>query len=470
VRALLILSVLPCFLFIACEPEQEKITFDSGASLRLSADTILFDTLFTSQRSITKRFRVYNDNKNAVNISSIDIDGGTQSAFKIFVNGFKGSSFEDVTLLGEDSLLVLVEATIDPMDEDTPFIVEDQITFVTNENVQNVKLVAWGQDAVFLNGEILDCSATWTADRPYVIFNSVLVDSLCNLNVEAGARIYSHNGSFLLVQGSIDVMGTADEKVLFSNDRFDEGFVNAPGQWGGIIFLEGSNDNYIVHADIRNAEFGVYLGTPDDDNIPDLTLGNVRIENIGGSELFAGNIINAQPGYGILAISSDLYAYNTIINNCAINTVGNFAGGNYRYEHCTFANFSFDFFRNDPSVVFADNLQLENESLLVSDLNLEMTNSIIWGSLNEEVVLGSSGEAGFNLNITNSIIRTQQEINGENINNTDPLFVNPREYNYSLDTLSPAKDSGVDLGIIEDYEGKDRDAQPDLGALERKEN
>jgi len=456
---------------MACEPEQEQLTFDSSVALRLSTDTVLFDTLFTSQRSITKRFRVYNDNENAVNITSIEIDGGTQSAYKIFINGRKGASFENITLLGEDSLLVLVEATIDPMDENTPFIVEDQLRFLTNGNDQEIKLVAWGQDAVFLNGEILACNTTWTAERPYVIFNSVLVDSLCNLNVEAGAKIYSHKGSFLLVQGSIEVQGIADNKVLFSNDRFDEGFENAPGQWGGIIFLEGSGENSIIHADIRNAEFGIYLGTPDVDETPDLILGNVRIENIGGSELFTGNIINAQPGYGILAISSDLYAFNTIINNCEINTVGNFAGGNYRYEHCTFANFSFDFFRNNPSVVFANNLLLDDENALVSDLNVSVTNSIIWGSLNEEIILSASGEASFTVDLSNSILRSQLDlVENNNILNSDPLFVNPVIYNYALDTLSPAIDMGLEIGITQDYKGNPRDDNPDIGAFERKEN
>lgn len=457
---------------MACTPEEEKLTFDDSATLRFSTDSILFDTLFTSKQSITKRFRVYNDNDKAVNISSIALANGSSSPYKVVVNGRADAEFNDVKLLGQDSLLVLVEVTIDPMDQNLPFLVTDQLIFNTNDNIQDVDLVAWGQDAVFLNGEILACNTTWTNDRPYVIFNSVLIDSLCNLTVEAGTQIYSHKGSFIFIEGSIDVQGSPEEKVLFSNDRFDEGFEDAPGQWGGLIFLPGSNNNTIDHAAIRNAEFGIYLGTPDDDDTYDLVLSNSRIENIGGNETFVGNIINVAPGYGVLAISSDLYAYNTLINNCEVNTVGNYAGGNYKYDHCTFGNFSFDFFRQDPSVVFADNIALGNNSFLIEDLSVEMNNSIIWGSLGDELLTSNSGESQFNISISHSLLRTRdsQWAGNDNIINEDPRFINARSYNYELDTLSPAKDVGALIGITTDLEGNLRDSRPDIGAFERIEN
>jgi len=469
---LLLTAMVVTLLGIACTPEEEKLTFDSSATLRLSTDSVLFDTLFTSKQSITKRFRVYNDNDKAVNVSSIALANGSSSQYKVFVNGRADTEFNDVKLLGQDSLLVLVEVTIDPMDQNLPFLVTDQLIFDTNDNIQDVDLVAWGQDAVFLNGEVLACNTTWTNERPYVIFNSVLVDSLCNLTVEPGTQIYSHKGSFIFIEGTIDAQGTAEERVLFSNDRFDEGFEDAPGQWGGLIFLPGSNNNTIDHTDIRNAEFGIYLGTPDDNDDYDLVLSNSRIENIGGNETFTGNIINVAPGYGLLAISSDLYAYNTVVNNCEVNTVGNYAGGNYKYEHCTFGNFTFDFFRQDPSVVFADNLALGNNSLLVEDLSVEMTNSIIWGSLSDELLTSNAGGAQFNVSIDHSLLRTRDDqwSGNNNIINENPRFIDPRGYNYALDTLSPAKDAGINIGILNDLDGNSRDSKPDLGAFERIEN
>lgn len=440
---------------MACEPEEQRFTFDQNAQLRFSTDTVFFDTIFSTVGSITQRLRVFNDNDNAVNISNISLGRATDSEYTIAINGQKGNAFEDVRLLGQDSMLVLVEVTIDPRDENLPFIVQDSIVFETNNNLQDVKLISFGQDANFLMDSVLTCNTTWTADRPYVIFNSVLVDSLCQLTIEEGTRIFSNTGSFIFVQGTIKVNGQPDGRVLFTNDRQDEDFENAPGQWGGLIFLEGSKDNEIQYADIRNAQIGIRLGAPDDDDIPEVVIGNTRIENMSNT--------------GILTFTSDLYAYNTLVNNCAIAAVANFAGGNYRYEHCTFANFSFDFFRQDPSVVFSDNVVLADNSILEADLNVQVFNTIIWGSLSDELTLSSTGNNDFILSVVNSLIRTTDEgldINN-NILNLDPLFFDPREFDYSLDTLSPAKDSGLDILITNDIEGRERDQLPDIGAFER---
>lgn len=456
--------------FWACTPEEEKITYDSSADLRFSTDTVFFDTIFTKVnddiRNITKRLKVYNDSKNAVKIESISLKKPS-SPYTIYVNGKAANNFEDVRLLGKDSLLILVQVTIDPTDANLPFIVADEISFVTNSNNQDVKLISWGQDAHFLKDSVLVCNTTWTNDKPYVIFNSILIDTLCQLTIEPGVKVYSHQGSYVFVKGTIDVKGAPDNRILFSNDRLD--IKNAPGQWGGLIFLPGSKNNVIEHTSIRNAEVGIYLGTPDDDATSDLVIGNSTIENMGGNNQIAvtGGLI--LPGYGILAITSDLYAYNTLVNNCAINTVGNYAGGNYRYEHCTFANFTFDFFRQDPAVVFSDNLVINNDALLVSDIEVNLVNTIIWGSLKDEILLSNGGEAAFTLNMSNNLLRTtNSEFDVEsNILNKDPKFFDPREYIYTLDTLSPAKDAGIDIGLATDHDNRPRDAEPDIGAFER---
>jgi len=54
-----------------------------------------------------------------------------------------------------------------------------------------------------------------------------------------------------------------------------------------------------------------------------------------------------------------------------------------------------------------------------------------------------------------------------NILNKNPEFVDPSRYNYRLDTLSPAKDKGVFVGVDHDLDNNQRDELPDLGAYER---
>lgn len=455
---------------LACTPEQEELTFDPSASLRFSTDSVLFDTVFTSIGSVTKRFRVYNDADNAVKISSVQLDGAPNSPYQVALNGVFSDSFSDVTLLGNDSLLVLVEVTIDPRDESLPFLVGDSLIFQTNGNRQSVDLVAYGQDAVFLDGEVLACDATWTADKPYVIFNSVLIDSLCSLTIEPGARIYSHINSYILVRGTLQATGNLDQRIIFRNDRLEPAFENAPGQWGGIVFLPGSNENILEYVSIRNAKTGIYLGTPDNDSETDLVLGNSIIENMGGAEGIPVGNFNVQPGFGFLGLTSEAYVYNTLINNCEINTVGNYAGGAYRYEHCTFASFSFDFFRQSPSVIFSNNIILADESVLTAPLEVSVINSIIWGSLTDELLLSEDPSSTFSVSFAGSVIRSRQyaesPILDENLVNENPAFFDPQEYDYRLSEGSPAIDFGIDAGIPLDLDGNPRDGSPDAGAYE----
>ncbi len=444
---------------LSCKPEDEIITKNQNAFLAFSVDTVLFDTVFSTVGSISKRLKVFNRSKNAINIASLSVAGGDASPYRIFVNGVQQVQASDQVILGGDSLLIVVQVTVDPGQQNLPFLVKDSLVFTTNANVQNVKLIAYGQDAVFYNNAVLPCNTTWTSEKPYVIRKAILVDSICRLTIQKGAKIYLSNGAYIFVKGSINVQGTAEEPILFTNDRLDAAFKNAPGQWNGIYFLEGSKDNVVNYAKIRNADIGIRLGTPDNDTIPDVIVSNTIIENMSTA--------------GILTFTSDLYAYNTLVNNCGSYTVANLAGGHYTYEHCTFANYNFIFFRQQPSVVFSDNLILEDNSTLIADLSIKLSNTIIWGSLPEEIQVSSAGSKVV-IAASNNILRTQRQAffpgniqHGSNI--SFPKFVEPEAYNYRLDTLSPAKDAGILTDIALDLDGKERDDLPDIGAYERQE-
>ena len=455
-RSVVFISVL--FLIgalVQCRPDEEILTPGYKGGLAFSTDTLRFDTLFSTVGSTTKRILSFNTSNNALNISRIALGMGEQSCYTITVNGIKGKSMEDQLLLGGDSLLILVEVLIDPKDENLPYLVKDSIVFETNGITQDIKLVAWGQDAIFLGNEVLDCNTTWTADRPVVLYKSVLVDSLCELNVLAGAQIYASFDAFLYVQGSMNVHGTASQRVLFRNDRLEPIYEHAPGQWGGIVFLEGTKNNMLEFVTIRNAQYGVRLGAPDNDTIADVIIQNAIIENMSRS--------------GIISFSSDLWAVNTLVNNCKDFTVGNIGGGNYTYEHCTFSNNGFTFFRENPSFAITDNIPLENGQIIVENIFLSAINTIIHGNLSEEIVINNSGGARIELLIANSLLTTQMTEfdNNNNILNENPRFVSPYNYNYRLDTLSPAKDKGLALGVVYDLDSTMRDALPDIGAYER---
>ena len=435
----------------SCKPPETEFT-NEKIQLRFTEDTVYFDTLISTVKSITRRLRVYNDEPKAVTIGYIGITNAS-NAFSITVNGIEGNDFENTDLLAGDSLLILLNATLEEQNQDLPFVVEETLSFLTNGNEQILPVIAWGQDAYFLRDSVLACNSTWTAGKPYVIYDNILVDSLCNLSIEPGTRVYSHLGSSIYVQGTLHANGTVQAPIEFTNDRFDSGFDLAPGQWNGIVFLEGSKDNQISFATIKNAQDAIWLGTPDDDTIPDLTLTNTIIENTSGS--------------GVLAFTSDLSMTNCMVNNCGEFVIAGLAGGNYAFIHTTFANYGYGFFRTQPIAVFTDNLQLSDGSLLTGYLTLSIQNSIIWGNQNDELVFSDAGQKLVDLSITDNLIRTTDSNWGnENILNQDPLFVAPFEFNYRIDTLSPAIDAAFDLGISVDLDSLQRDNFPDIGAYE----
>ncbi len=191
----------------SCELTEEKLITDSSANLTFSTDTVFFDTVFTSIGSITKRFKVYNPNKNAVEIERVGLGNSANSPYSLIINGRESSELEKVRLLGEDSLLVLVKVKIDPMNQNMPFVVRDSIVFRTNGNLQDVKLIAWGQDANFLRDSVIECNTTWNSTKPYVIFNNVLVDSACSLTVLEGTKIYLNPGVKLFGRWQIGGFG-----------------------------------------------------------------------------------------------------------------------------------------------------------------------------------------------------------------------------------------------------------------------
>ena len=459
-RTFLHTALLPAAFFtllLSCQPEEELISRNSSLKLAISQDTVLFDTLLTNSGSITRRFRIFNPNKEAIKFSNIGLGKGDASSYSLIINGRETNNIQNEILFGKDSLQVLVSVFIDPQDQNLPYLVKDSVVFDWNGNSEHVKLVAYGQDAIFVNGETL-CDVTWTADRPYVIYNFALVDTLCSLTVDPGAQIFLDNGAGIFVKGSLKALGNKDERITIKNTRFDARFQQAPGQWDAIYLLPGSRNHLINFTDILNGNAGLRMGLPGNSDNLKVTISNSSISHM--------------RYWGILAFTSDIQATNTLIYNCGQYLVGNFAGGNYCYDHCTLVNEPNFFFREGESVQFSDNLVLEDESLLVADLNLKIRNTIMWGSENEELLISESNPGIGIQTFQSNIVKSRTGFNGFFFSQEAnfPGFANPFLFDYTLDTLSIAKDKGAMIGIIDDLLGTPRDTRPDIGAYERVEN
>ena len=441
--------------WLGCSPEDERFSFDSGLELVFSSDTVSFDTLLSTDTiSRTERLRVFNPNQQAIQLNRISLGLGESSEYAVVINGKPSTSIFDEPLFGGDSLLILVSVDVSPRDTDLPYLVKDSIIFEWNGNTEHVKLVTYGQDGISLRNSTI-CNETWTGDRPYVISESLVVGEGCTLTIQPGTKIYFETDAALFVQGTLLALGDSSNHIEFRNARFDGIYDETPGQWDAIYFLEGSSGNQIQYTDIFNAQIGLRIGTPDDDNLPDVQVQSTSIFNMS----FAG----------ILAFTSDVTATNTQIYNCGTYLVGNFAGGNYEYVHCTFSNEPSLFIQDEPTVQFSDNIVLEDGSLLADELSIRLRNSIVWGTGEEELLINNGGGEVISSTISSCIIRSATSIDGNFASQQSnfPGFLNVFGFDYRLDSLAFARDKGEALGVEFDITGNPRDTSPDIGAFER---
>jgi hypothetical protein len=448
---LLLVAAVPIW---SCQPEGEEITNDPNAILHFSRQTVYFDTVFSTVGSIAKRLKVYNRSKNAVVIENISLGNPTGSPYSLYINGIKGKSFGHQMLMGNDSLLVLVEVKLEPGSTKYPFLVTDSIRFLTNGNLQDVKLVSWGQDVHFINKTTLTRDTTWLSDKPLVLLDTIKVGQGSTLTIEGPTRVFANPNATLVVAGRLNIAGTLEKPVLLTNSRLD--IKNAYGQWGGIVILPGSNGNRINFCTIRNSVYGVYIGSPLIDSRPDLILSNTKIENA---------------IFGLVGLNADIQATNTLIANCAEYVVANIGEGNYYYNHSTFSNSLASLYiaREKPSMFFTNYYQYDDE-IIMGDLSVQMHNSIVWGNLKDEILFDIVPDVAFDALFNHSLLKTGiADLNqNNNILNQDPRFLDSYKYNHRLHHLSPAIDNGdANYRIAYDLAGNERDQQPDMGAFER---
>jgi len=56
--------------------------------------------------------------------------------FRFNIDGEPGPVVEDIEIMAHDSLFLFLNATIDPNDANTPFIIDDSIIFLVNGKTQ----------------------------------------------------------------------------------------------------------------------------------------------------------------------------------------------------------------------------------------------------------------------------------------------------------------------------------------------
>ena len=169
-------------------------------------------------------------------------------------------------------MYVFVEVTVNPHGQNQPLLVQDSILFTVNGVRQSVLLEAYGQDVHLCKGGVTLTSDTLlAADRPYLIYDSLVVAEGVNVDIAKGVTFYLHDKANVVVYGSMRAKGTREEPILFRGDRLDYilndvlPYDRTPGQWGGIWFRPTSFQNEWEHVVVRNGTYGVTC----DPSIPD---------------------------------------------------------------------------------------------------------------------------------------------------------------------------------------------------------
>lgn len=325
-RLLKILWLVPAILF--CWSCERDYMFRGGEEgIMFSSDTVMFDTIFTSIGSATRNFRVINPYDTDLTIDLIKLAGGEDSKFRININGIPDPEVRDVHLRAGDSIYIFAEVTINPGGSSDPsFVVTDSVIFQTKERVQSVKLVAYGQDVVLLRKKTLG-TQTLKADKPYLIYDWLIVDSASVLTIEEGAELYFYQGASLVVShgASLKVMGTRENPVLFTGSRLEEWYQDKPGQWNGISLMPGSKNHEINYAIIKNATVGLSVDSVGLKGGLPLRLSNTRIEHVSQQ--------------GLVAQASSIIADNCLFGDAGSASVALTYGGYYKFYHCTIVNY-----------------------------------------------------------------------------------------------------------------------------------
>ena len=488
-QILIILSIVVFGAFFTVSCKKNKLTTDPGDQVDFSADSVLFDTVFTQAGSSTRQIRVINNNGERINISSIDLQNGSASPFILNVDGSPGKSFSDIEIAAHDSIFIFIQVYINPNNSNSPLVINDGIIFKVNGTTQTVHLEAWGQDAYyhrptnalkFVNGGYLaystispgtNTTVTWPNDKPHVIYGWLVVDSSQTLIIDPGVKVHFHQNAGLWVYryGTLKVNGALNNEVVFQGDRLEPFMQDEPGQWDRIWINEGSINNSIDYAIIKNAFIGVQceLLFGDFSEQRRLKITNTKIQNM--------------KKWGLYCLAFDVYGGNNVISNCKEYCLALVAGGNYTFIHNTFANFWEKDARTTPCV-HIDNHAGTQQIPLDS---CYFANCIIDGSQSNELELDIIGTSTtltpishkFSycfLKTTANMSDPNHFVAGTNKNSGVNVFENALTYKFKIGPGSSAKDMGNGAQTdaakhVNDIEGWPRlpgDGSPDAGAYE----
>ena len=369
---LLLFGIGLCNILSSCN-DDDKFTTNAGVRLSFEMDTVRFDTVITTVGSSTKRFKVYNNNNDGLRIVSVSLESGGSSGFRVNVDGHSGSVLSDLEILKKDSMFIFAEVTLPEVGADVPTLVRDKLLFTLESGVtQQIVLEALGQDAFFIHAPRINSDTTWKgSSKPYIIYDSLIVDKDVTLTIEEGASLYFHNGAYVGVYGQLVCNGSLEHPITFRGDRTDKLFPYLPydrtdSQWGGIILYPESSNNLFDNVDIHGGTYGI--------DCPLSTTPEYKF-------FIQNSVIHNVLLCGLRCYYCVGQVLNSEITNAGNDCV-NLVGGAYNFVHTTIAQF-YPWHANYGVALYFANL--ENETIYPLE-QANFYNCLITGSTLDEII------------------------------------------------------------------------------------
>jgi len=457
--------------------EEEKFETAAGDRLTFSVDTLKMDTVIAGTNSVTRRFAIYNNNSDGVSITNIAFLNGVNDGFSVIVDGsyVDGNLSTSIDCRSKDSLLAFVQITPAESNQDDKVLHEATLVFtLANGSQQSVVLNAYSQDVIWMRAVHVQTDMLLSAQRPYVIKDSLTIEEGSTLTLDAGVRLMFASNAHMRVNGRLVVNGTREKPVVLRGDRMDYMFENQPydrisEQWQGVVITDKSYGNNLNYCDIHSGTYGILCESSSSET-EKLRLENCVIHNVSGTALESYN--------------SKIFAGNTQISNAGGNCVCLYGGDN-EFVHCTIAQFYPFSGMRGPALYYSNYKDKTNYHLT----NAAFYNCIITGYSDDEIFgdrMEGYGAGTFNYHFQNCLLNTDEVVDEELINNVwdkksnkvsrsgnFPHFnLDALSYDFRLDSLSVAIGAG-DPSVTQSHYPSDRngkirlvDGKSDAGCYE----
>ena len=437
IRRLFFFALSAMMLLVACE-DNDSFSADSANRLTFAADTVRLDTLFSTVPSSTYAFWVHNQTGSGIRISTVRLERGNQSGYRVNVDGsYVDPVASDLEVRKGDSILVFVEITTRENHAQEPQLVEDNLLFTLESGVvQRVNLRTYSWDAQKIGSLMISRDTVIETSVPLLVYDSIFVDSAATLTLR-NTELYFHNGAGITVCGQLVAEG-----CLFRGDRLDHMFDYLPydrisGQWRGIRIEHSSVYNELTNCIIRNAEDAVCCDST--------------------QLLMTGCTVHNSKGVGVKGTNADV-----TLRYCMLtNTLGDclsVSGGVVIIDHCTLAQF-YPFSANRGAA-----LRFTNSS---RGLYIHCTRTLVTG-YETDVVMGEQTDTltAYELHFADCLLRTDSVVDSLRFERI--VWETPKDsvqgkqhfrtvdednlyYDFRLDSISPALSLGIGC-IVENEE------------------